>query len=66
MLSILGSALAAYLAWLTRRAVSMGADSIRVPLARRPMAPPSVGVLIVFAVAFLVVGAGLVALALRG
>jgi uncharacterized iron-regulated membrane protein len=64
-LSILGALLALYLAWLTRRSVAMGADSIRLPLAKRPMEPPSVGVLIAFAVAFLVVGAGLVTLALR-
>ena len=63
-LSIFGAVLALYLAWLTRRAVSMGADAIRLPLARRPMEPPSVGVLIAFAAAFAVIGAGLVTLAL--
>lgn len=63
-LSIVVGLVAAYLAWLTRRAVALGAESVALPLTRRRMDPPSVLVMVVFAVCFLGLGVALVAMAL--
>ena len=64
VLSIGVAVFAAYLAWLTRRAVAMGATSVTLPLTRRRLVPPSVAVMVLFAACFLAIGAGLIALGL--
>lgn len=65
-LSLAAGVLAGYLAWLTRRAAAMGADSVPLPFGRGRMEPPSVLVMAVFAVAFLAIGLALIGWAIVG
>lgn len=64
VLSILVGLGAVYLAWLTRRATAMGAQTVPLPGTGRRMVPPSVAVLLGFAAGFLILGGGLIVLAL--